>query len=315
MDVTEGLKKREAHSSCQSALNASTHRPRSTWSRRTSRGSSCGDTMGLFGMLVSGKRVLLPELIHTLTKVHSGYFLWCGVKVRVRRGTMLTTKWSTRVSSSAMMTVPLSWVRWTRQRSSCCPWFLAEYFYEDIFLFTDNISISLELVLKSLPIWIAFHPVINSRCWLSMQERITTPRTARWPLSLRMTGPILLLATTLAVLSRSIAELGKYPLPTFQVPYLGSSSPRWRTRQGRYQRPTDPSTRQVQAITTRLGTNKESKLVQRAQNIQHVLFQPFAQVYPWPKSSGQDTPSRKCWWQAFHVAQDCFLHAGWYQAY
>ena len=104
--------------------NASTHRLLSKGSRQVSGWLSCacGGKMGLFGGGAGvGKTVLTQGLINTIAKAYGGYSIFCGVGERTGKGegSIFTTKWSTLVSSSSMVTASVPLVRWTNPRSSC----------------------------------------------------------------------------------------------------------------------------------------------------------------------------------------------------
>ncbi|MBT3350678.1 MAG: F0F1 ATP synthase subunit beta [Nitrospinaceae bacterium] len=192
-----------------------------------------GGKTGLFGGAGVGKTVLIMELIHNISKEHSGTSVFAGVGERTREGNDLYAEME---ESGVLDSVGLIYGQMTeppgaRLRVGLTGLTVAEYFRDvegqDVLLFIDNIfrftqaGSEVSALLGRMPSAVGYQPNLATEMG-DLQERITstnkgsiTSVQAIYVPADDLTDPAPatafahLDATT--VLSRQIAELGIYP--------------------------------------------------------------------------------------------------------
>ena len=264
-----------------------------------------GGKTGLFGGAGVGKTVIVMELIHNISKFHSGYSVFAGVGERTREGNDL---WSEMKESGVLKNTALVYGQMTeppgaRLRVGLTGVTVAEYFRDamgqDVLLFIDNIfrftqaGSEVSTLLGRMPSAVGYQPNLATEMG-ELQERITstskgsiTSVQAIYVPADDITDPAP--ATTFAhldastELSRQIAELGIYPA----VDPLASSSTildpkivgEEHYRTAREVQQTLQRYKDLQDVIAILGVDElseEDKLtITRARKIQKFLSQPF----------------------------------------
>jgi F-type H+-transporting ATPase subunit beta len=264
-----------------------------------------GGKTGLFGGAGVGKTVIVMELIHNISKFHSGYSVFAGVGERTREGNDL---WAEMKESGVIKNTALVYGQMTeppgaRLRVGLTGVTVAEYFRDtmgqDVLLFIDNIfrftqaGSEVSTLLGRMPSAVGYQPNLATEMG-ELQERITstskgsiTSVQAIYVPADDITDPAP--ATTFAhldastELSRQIAELGIYPA----VDPLASSSTildpkivgEEHYRTAREVQQTLQRYKDLQDIIAILGVDElseEDKLtIARARKIQKFLSQPF----------------------------------------
>ncbi len=264
-----------------------------------------GGKTGLFGGAGVGKTVIVMELIHNISKFHSGYSVFAGVGERTREGNDL---WSEMKESGVIKNTALVYGQMTeppgaRLRVGLTGVTVAEYFRDsmgqDVLLFIDNIfrftqaGSEVSTLLGRMPSAVGYQPNLATEMG-ELQERITstskgsiTSVQAIYVPADDITDPAP--ATTFAHLdastefSRQIAELGIYPA----VDPLASSSTildpkivgKEHYRTAREVQQTLQRYKDLQDVIAILGVDElseEDKLtITRARKIQKFLSQPF----------------------------------------
>ena len=264
-----------------------------------------GGKTGLFGGAGVGKTVIVMELIHNISKFHSGYSVFAGVGERTREGNDL---WSEMKESGVLKNTALVYGQMTeppgaRLRVGLTGVTVAEYFRDamgqDVLLFIDNIfrftqaGSEVSTLLGRMPSAVGYQPNLATEMG-ELQERITstskgsiTSVQAIYVPADDITDPAP--ATTFAhldastELSRQIAELGIYPA----VDPLASSSTildpkivgKEHYRTAREVQQTLQRYKDLQDVIAILGVDElseEDKLtITRARKIQKFLSQPF----------------------------------------
>ena len=192
-----------------------------------------GGKIGLFGVAVVGKTVLIQELISNIATEHGGYSIFTGVGERSREGNDLWTEMgeSGVLAKTALVFGQMNEPPGARMRVAETGLTMAEYFRDekkqDVLLFIDNIfrftqaGSEVSALLGRMPSAVGYQPTLATEMG-ELQERIASTKNgsvtsvqAVYVPADDLTDPAP--ATTFAhldattVLSRKIVEQGIYP--------------------------------------------------------------------------------------------------------
>ncbi|WDU84597.1 F0F1 ATP synthase subunit beta [Caloramator sp. Dgby_cultured_2] len=281
-----------------------------------------GGKIGLFGGAGVGKAVLIQELINNIAKEHGGLSVFTGVGERTREGNDLyyDMQESGVLDKTVLVFGQMNEPPGARMRVALTGLTMAEYFRDngnDVLLFIDNIfrfsqaGSEVSALLGRIPSAVGYQPTLANEMG-ALQERITSTKNgsitsvqAVYVPADDLTDPAPATTFThldaMAVLSRSIAELGIYPA----VDPLESSSRILDPRivgQEHYEVAQRVKSilqryKELQDIIAILGIDELSEedkvVVSRARKIQKFLSQPFHVAEQFTGMKGKYVPIKE----------------------